>query len=57
MLPKTSPYVKMYDEQTKWMYFSVEDDDLMEKYNTVWDKVSADIKKEFDSSLPIIKTF
>ena len=57
MLPKTSPYVKMYDEQTKWMYFSVEDDDLMEKYNTVWGKVSADIKKEFDSSLPIIKTF
>ena len=21
----------------------------MEKYNTIWDKVSADIKKEFDS--------
>ena len=21
------------------------DDDLMEKYNTIWDKVSADIKK------------
>ena len=30
------------------MYFSVEDDDLLEKYNTIWDKVSADIKKEFD---------
>ena len=29
------------------MYFLVEDDDLMEKYNTVWDKVRADIKKEF----------
>ena len=25
------------------------DDDLLEKYNTTWDKVSADIKKEFDS--------
>ena len=22
---------------------------LLEKYNTIWDKVSADIKKEFDS--------
>ena len=21
MLPKTSPYVKDYDDQTKWMYF------------------------------------
>ena len=30
------------------MYFLIEDDDLLEKYNTIWDKVSADIK-EFDS--------
>ena len=33
------------------MYFLIEDDDLLEKYNTTWDKVSADIKKEFDSEL------
>ena len=26
----------------------VEDDELLEKYNTIWDKVSPDIKKEFD---------
>ena len=25
----------------------VEDDELLEKYNTIWDKVSPDIKKEF----------
>ena len=47
--PKTSAYVKSYDEQTKWMYFLIKDDDLLEKYNTIWDKVSADVKKEFDS--------
>ena len=29
--------------------FLTEDDDLLEKYNTVWDKVSADIKREFHS--------
>ena len=45
MLPKTSVYVKNYDGQTKWMYFLIEDDDLLEKYNTIWDKASADIKK------------
>ena len=45
MLPKTSAYVKNYDGQTKWMYFLIEDDDLLEKYNTIWDKASADIKK------------
>ena len=49
MLPKTSAHVKSYDGQTKWMYFLIEDDDLLEKYNTIWDKASADIKKEFDS--------
>ena len=44
-----SMYVKSYDGQTKWMYFLIDDDNLLEKYNTIWDKVSADIKKEFDS--------
>ena len=32
------------------MYFLIEDDGLLEKYDTIWDKVSADIKKEFDST-------
>ena len=35
MLPKTSADVKNYDGQTKWMYFLSEDDDLLEKYNTI----------------------
>ena len=48
MLPKTSTYVKRYDEQTKLIFFLSVDNDLLEKYNTIWDKVSADINK-FDS--------
>ena len=48
MLLKASAYVKSYDEQTRWIYFLIEDDDLLE-YNAIWDKVSADIyKKQFD---------
>ena len=43
MLPKSNSYVKCYDGQTKWMCFLIEDDDLLEKHNTHWDKVSADI--------------
>ena len=31
------------------MYFLTEDDDLLKQYTITWDKVSADIKKEFDS--------
>ena len=45
MFPKTSAYVKSYDGQTKWMLFLIVDDGLLEKYNTIWDKVNADIKK------------
>ena len=48
MLPKTSAYIKRYDEQTKRMYFLIKNDHSLEKYNTIWDKVIADIKKEFD---------
>ena len=42
--------VKSYNGQTKWMCFLIDDDDLLEKYNTILDKVSGDIKKEFDSN-------
>ena len=44
ILPKTIAYVKSCDGQTKWMYFLTENDDLLEKYNTIWDKVNADIQ-------------
>ena len=57
MLLKTSTYVKNYDGQNKWMYFLIEDDDLLEKYNTVWDEVIADIKKNLTASLPTINNF
>ena len=50
MLSKTSAYVRRYGGQTKCMYFLIEVDDLIEKYNTILDKFSADIKKEFDST-------
>ena len=32
ILPKTSAYVKSYDGQTKWMYFLIENNKLLEKY-------------------------
>ena len=39
------------------MYLLIEDDDLLEKYNTIWDKVSADIKKGCDSEPVYNKNF
>ena len=38
MLTKTSAYVKSYDGQTKAMYFSIEDDDLLKICNAIWVK-------------------
>ena len=45
MLPKASTYVRNYHGKTKWMYFLIEDDDRLEKYDTIWYKVSANVKK------------
>ena len=32
------------------VFFLIEDNDLLEQYNSIWDKVGADINKEFDSN-------
>ena len=37
--------------------FLIEDDNLLEQYNTNWDRVSAVIKKNLIASLPTIKNF
>ena len=55
MLHKTKAYVKSYNGQTKWMSFLIEDDDLLEKCNNIWDKVSDDIKMILIASLSIAK--
>ena len=52
-----SAYVKSHGRQTKWMYFVIEDDDLLEKYNAILGKVSADIKKKTDSELVYNKNY
>ena len=39
------------------MYFLTKYDDLLEKYNTIWDKVISDIKKEFESKPVYSKEF
>ena len=56
MLTKATAYVKSYDGKTKWMYFLIEDIDLLKKYDTVWDEFSDEIKKDLIANLCIIKT-
>ena len=57
MLTKSSAYGKSYDGQTRWMYFLIEDDELLEKYSTIWDKFYADMKKNLIASRSTIKNF
>ena len=45
MLPKTKAYVKSYDSESKCMYSSAKNDDLLAKHNILWDKLRADINK------------
>ena len=35
--------------ETKYMSFFIKDDELLENYNEIWEKVKNSIKKEFDS--------
>ena len=48
VLLKTSSYVKIYNDGTKWMCYLIEDDELLKKYNDILNKVSNSMKKEFD---------
>ena len=47
-LPKMIVYRKDFDE-TKYMSFLIKDDELLEAYHEIWEKVKNIIKKEFDS--------
>ena len=41
-------HIKDFDE-TKFMTFLIKDDELLEMYNKIWEKVKDSLKKEFDS--------
>ena len=49
ILPRMNAYKRDFDE-TKFMFFLIKNDELLEKYNEIWDKVSKVIKKGFDSN-------
>ena len=48
LFPKMSAYRRNFDE-TKYMPFLIKDNELLEKCNGIWDKVSSVIKKRFYS--------
>ena len=46
-LLQMSAHARNFDE-TRSMSFLIEDHELLEKYNIIWNKVSNSIKKDFD---------
>ena len=58
MLLKMSACRRNFDE-TKYMFvfFLIKDNEMPEKYNEIWGKVSKDIKKDLIVSLYTIKIF
>ena len=53
MLLKRSAYRRDFDE-IKYMSFLIKDNELLEKYSQIWDKISTVIKKGFNSE-PVFK--
>ena len=49
-LPQTSAYVKIYDGEKKWMYFFIEDDELLKIDNGIWNRVSNSIRTGLSAS-------
>ena len=49
--------VNKNDGQTRWMHFLIKDDDLLQKYNIILDKVSINMKLESDSERIYNKKF
>ena len=45
ILPKRSTYVKSHGGEAIWMHFVIEDDELLKKYNGIWNKLSNSIEK------------
>ena len=57
MLPKTSACVKSYNEQTKWICFLIEDDNLLKNIILFGIKPILISKKNLITSLSILDTF
>ena len=52
ILPKISGYVKTFKDNYKLMFFHIDDDNLSEKYETIWTKFE-DLKNCELSALPV----
>ena len=49
ILPQMSGYIKYFDIGSKNMSFMVKNDDVLDKYNEIWDKIKETLNIKFHS--------
>ena len=49
ILPQMSRYIKYFENGGKNMSFVIKDDDLLDKYNEIWNKIKKTWNKKFNS--------
>ena len=42
-------YVKYFDKNSKYIYFVVNDEKILKKYNEIWNKIKKLFEKQFNS--------
>ena len=57
MLPQMSGYIKHFENNGKNMSFMVKDDDVLDKYNELWDKIKEKLNMKFHSMPVYNETF
>ena len=46
-------YIKYFENGRKNMSFVIKDDDVLDKYNEIWDKIKGKLKVKFHSISPV----
>ena len=49
MLPQMSGYIKYFENGSKNLSFVIKDDDVLDKYNDIWNKIKETLNKKFHS--------
>ena len=49
ILPQMSGYIKYFENSGKKMSFAIKDDDVLDKYNEIWDKIKKTLNIKFHS--------
>ena len=55
VLPQMTGYIKYFENRGKNMSFVIKDDDVLDKYNEIWDKIKNTLNITFHGNLLMMK--